>query len=111
MKFTRRDTRFTPPITNQKLTATSVECVTAANGMDFLTCIFQDEFGSRKSVGNIVFTNFEVRDPVINSYKDSQTSRLVQQVTFPRPTMCELMGQNHHGLTMKCSDASNPTKI
>lgn len=107
VKFTRRDTHFPPLVTNQKITAVGVECSTTQDGLDFLNCIFEDELGSKKSVANIIFTNFEVKNPLITSYKDSQTARLVQQVAFSHPTVCEIMGQNRYGLTMKCSDFSN----
>jgi len=101
-KFTRRDAQEFSPITNQKLTARAIECSTSPLSDDFMTCDFYDGLGTRRTLSNIVFTNYEVKNPSFTNYKRSEDGAIVTRIEFQRPEVCEIMGHNAIGLTMKC---------
>lgn len=101
-KFTRRENQEFSPITNQKLTARAIECFTSLMSDDFMTCDFFDGLGTRRTLSNIVFTNFEAKNPNFTTYKRSEDGAVVTRVDFQKAEVCEIMGHNAIGLTMKC---------
>jgi len=101
-KFTRRDAQEFSPITNQKLSARAIECSTSPLSDDFMTCDFYDGLGTRRTLSNIVFTNFESKNPSFTNYKRSEDGAVVTRIDFENQEVCEIMGHNAIGLTMKC---------
>lgn len=107
IKFTRRDGRerndlSSSQITNQKVTARSVECSISPFTNEFMICSFEDELETSKEIRNIVFTNFDAPKQKFTTYKQSDSGEVVTKVNFPTLAICEILGHNHIGLTMNC---------
>lgn len=112
IKFTRRDRQEIAgsQITNRKLSTKEVECSTSPFSNEFMSCVFRDDLGTEKEIKNIVFTNFDVPDQKFTTYKESDSGEIVQTVAFNKPSVCEILGHNHIGLTMNCYDATRDKK-
>lgn len=105
IKIQKRDFSTLPPvITNQKINAASVEC-SSPPGEEFMSCSFSDQFGVSRTIPNIAFVNYEVKNPLFTSYK-SQNNAVVNRVDFSSSEMCEVMGHNRNGLTLKCGGST-----
>lgn len=101
IQIQKRDITSLPPIiTNQKINAASVEC-SSPPGEEFMSCVFYDQFGVSRTIPNIAFINYEVNKPLFTSYK-SQNNSMVNRVLFNTTELCEVMGHNKNGLTLKC---------
>jgi len=104
IEFTRheRDPYGPSQITNQKVAARSVECSTSPFTNEFMICSFEDELGTKKDIRNIVFTNYDVKNPKFTTFKHHDSGEIVTKVDFGSPTICEILGHNNIGLTMNC---------
>lgn len=101
VQIQKRDFSTLPPvITNQKINAATVEC-SSPPGEEFMSCAFSDQFGVSRTIPNIAFVNYEVNKPLFTSYK-SQNNAVVNRVDFNTTELCEVMGHNRSGLTLKC---------
>jgi hypothetical protein len=69
-----------------------------------MICTFVDEFGTKKDIANIVFTNYDVEKSNLNTYKHHDSGEIVTKVTFKDPAICAILGHNNIGLTLDCKD-------
>lgn len=104
IEFTRRerDPYGSSQITNQKVEAKAVECSTSPFTNEFMICSFIDALGTKKDIRNIVFTNYDVKNPKFTTFKHHDSGEIVTKVDFGNPTICEILGHNNIGLTMNC---------
>ena len=110
IEFTRRDRDpfGSSQITNQKVEARSVECSTSPFTNEFMICSFEDALGTKKDIRNIVFTNYDVKNPRFSTFKHHDSGEIVTKVDFGNPTICEILGHNNIGLTMNCRNKVVP---
>lgn len=108
ISFTRRDrTDFgSTQITNQRVSVKAVECSASPYNNDFMSCLLQDELGTKRDIKNIVFINNNTKNPKFTTYKQNDSGEIVTKMDFPSPAVCEILGHNSIGLTMNCYDST-----
>lgn len=93
------------PITNTRLSVASVQC-SAPLSNELMICTFKDEFGNENEFNNVTFVHYDVQNPLFDSHRDIELGELVISADFgDNPTICEVMGTNEKGLTVKCWDS------